>query len=57
MSWTIMDGMRLKFQRVQELDLKELRSDACRLIEEDQGGGAPAEDAPSGIPSGAVPVG
>jgi hypothetical protein len=65
MSWTIMDGMRLMFQRVQELDLKELPSDACRHIEEwtcpgyadmstvgagpeDQGGGAPAEDARQG---------
>jgi hypothetical protein len=57
MSWTIMDGMRLMFQGVHELDLKELASDACRLIEDDQGGGALAEDAPSGIPSGADPVG
>jgi hypothetical protein len=50
MSWSILDGMRLMFQRAQELDLKELQADALRLLERSQGGGTSTQDSPSRVP-------
>jgi hypothetical protein len=51
MSWSIMDCMRLMFQRDQELELKELQVDTFSLVELTQGGGTPIRDNPSRAPS------
>ncbi|HWM69073.1 MAG TPA: hypothetical protein VNO35_20965 [Steroidobacteraceae bacterium] len=45
MSWTILDGVRLMFQRVRHFDLLDPAKDSFAFVERrHQGGGVPVQD-------------